>query len=39
MLMNLHLDTNTRTIGEGQRMNILFQNTEVRTSYKSLING
>ncbi len=30
---------NTRTLGEGIRMNVLLSNTEVRTSYKSLINA
>jgi len=30
---------NSRELNEGQRMNLLFQNTEVRTTYKSLING
>jgi transposase-like protein len=30
---------NSRTLGEGQRINLLLANNEVRTTYKSLING
>jgi len=30
---------NSRDMGEGQRMNLLLANNEVRTTYKSLING
>jgi len=30
---------NSRNLGEGQRMNLLLANNEVRTTYKSLING